>query len=162
MRGSRSAIISPCGCYRYTLDEFWSGERALPIVMLNPSVADAERNDRTKDRCDFFARREGFGGNMLRNAYALRSTDPKALWLADDPVGPDNDRYLDDIAHWAARAGVPILCAWGANIKPTRQEAVVSGLRLYGARLVCLGRTKGGAPRHPLYIRGDQDFEDFS
>jgi hypothetical protein len=27
-----------------------------------------------------------------------------------------------------------------------------------GADLVCLGHTKGGNPRHPLYVRGDQPF----
>jgi hypothetical protein len=29
-------------------------------------------------------------------------------------------------------------------------------LRDAGAQLTCLGTTKGGAPRHPLYVRGDQ------
>jgi hypothetical protein len=32
-------------------------------------------------------------------------------------------------------------------------------IRAAGARMLCLGTTKAGAPRHPLYVRGDTPLE---
>jgi hypothetical protein len=49
-----------------------------------------------------------------------------------------------------------VVCAWGTNAPENRVAAVVTLLRQAGARLACLGTTKCGAPRHPLYVRGDQ------
>lgn len=42
-----SAIISPCGKYRYRLEREGPGEGATAIIMVNPSTADAENDDRT-------------------------------------------------------------------------------------------------------------------
>ena len=48
---------------------------------------------------------------------------------------------------------VPTVAAWGANAKP---ERVAQVLAMPGAhRLMCLGLTKAGQPRHPLYLRSD-------
>lgn len=155
----RSACISPCGLYRYRLDRSWSGEHALPFVMLNPSTADAKIDDPTIRRCMGFARREGAGGIIVVNVYAFRATSPVDLFKATDPHGPDNDLHLARIAHWGAQSGMPIVCAWGAHGNNTNRH--VAMLAMFGARLVCLGTTKDGQPRHPLYVRGDQPLVPF-
>jgi hypothetical protein len=75
-----------------------------------------------------------------------------------DPVGPDNDDYLWNFA----RECGDVVCAWGSNAKPDRSARVASILKDAGARLWCLGTTKDGSPRHPLYVRADQPLIEWS
>jgi hypothetical protein len=157
-----AATLSPCGRYRWTLTRTWSDELPrLGVVMLNPSTADAERDDPTARKVCGFARREGFGGVMVGNLFAYRATDPMELHqlaAASMPraIGPGNDSALCEIARTCAT----ILTAWGANARhyPRRVADVLDILTTHGARIVCLGVTDGKAdaggnqPRHPLYI----------
>lgn len=157
------AILSPCGGYRYLLTRRWGAGRALAIVMLNPSTADASVDDPTIRRCMGFARREGFDGIEVANLYAFRATKPGKLALVDDPEGPDNLDHLRRLAIQRRDGGV-ILCAWGASehADPGHVRGVTNQLQHYGAALVCLGKTKAGAPRHPLYVHADQALERFA
>jgi len=151
-----SAIISPCGTYRYLLKrhaESMSPMKTTALfVMLNPSTADSRFDDPTIRRRRGFAKLWDCNGISVANLYALRSTDPVALWSHPDPVGPDNDDYLWNFA----RECGDVVCAWGSNAKPERAARVASILIDAGARLWCLGTTKDGSPRHPLYVRSDQ------
>ncbi len=155
MSGVKSdASLSKCGNYRYSLMRRWDQGSPLRFVMLNPSTADATVDDPTIRRCMGFARREGCAALIVVNLYAYRSTDPKALLTCTDPVGPVNDEIL-----WAhlisARAGqTPVVAAWGVNAEPGRAADVVA--LVPGVDWRCLGMTKRAAPRHPLYVRGDQ------
>jgi hypothetical protein len=120
--------------------------------MLNPSVAGKEINDPTVIRCVGFTRAAGYDGMSAVNLYARRSTDPSML--ADtslDHVGPEYWDYLEDV--W--REVSAVVCAWGANPVAVERADVVIGTmrRMYPAMpLLCLGTTKAGAPRHPLYL----------
>ncbi len=145
----RAAEISECGQYRYALGRQWGDGQTVAFIMLNPSTADADRDDPTITRCIHFARSWGYGGLVVANLYAYRATDPSELWRTADPVGPENDEHLTRVA-----AGCALLvAAWGANAKPGRIAQV---LALPGmGRLHALGLTKAGQPRHPLYLRGD-------
>ncbi|MFZ3182277.1 MAG: DUF1643 domain-containing protein [Methylocystis silviterrae] len=157
----KAAVISACGAYRYSLTRKWSDASLLTFVMLNPSTADAKEDDPTIRRCIGFARREGAGGLIVANLYALRTPLPEALWSARDPIGPKNRRTLVSLAAQAVAQSLPIICAWGAL---ARQDQIDGALRMFqtaGARLACLGRTQRGAPRHPLYVRADQPLERF-
>ena len=157
-----SAIISECGCYRYLLtrpaDSMAPMKSTVLFVMLNPGTADAALDDATIRRCRSFARRWDCNGIAVANLYALRSTDPGRLWLHPDPVGPDNDMYLRRLA----REYGDVVCAWGSNARPERVASVAKTLAGAGARLWCLGTTKDGSPRHPLYVRGDQPLIEWS
>ncbi len=156
-----SAIISDCGQYRYKLtreahDQFPTRGPAL-FIMLNPSTADASLDDPTIRRCRGFAKAWDCNGIVVANLYALRATNPADLWRHVDPVGPDNDAFLAALI----REHETIVCAWGANAKPERVAQVRKLFRDIN-RPVCLGMTKDGAPRHPLYVRGDQPLIDWS
>jgi hypothetical protein len=154
------AVMSECGKYRYRLSRVWDEiAYVLPFVMLNPSIADAKIDDPTIRRCMGFARREGYGGIEVTNLYAFRATSPVDLWKAIDPEGPDNAQHLTDVAKAAAAYGVPIVCAWGAH--GGRNNRPIAIMQAAGANLRCLGKTKGGNPRHPLYVRADQQFDPF-
>ncbi|MGB5085812.1 MAG: DUF1643 domain-containing protein [Methylocystis silviterrae] len=157
----RAAVISKCGAYRYSLTRRWSDASLLTFVMLNPSTADAKEDDPTIRRCIGFARREGAGGLIVANLYALRSSAPEALWSARDPIGPKNRRTLVGLAAQAFDQSCPIVCAWGALARKDQSDETVRMFHALGARLACLGRTQRGAPRHPLYIHADQPLERF-
>lgn len=151
------AVISDCGTYRYVLTR---GARpladALPFVMLNPSTADAMLDDPTIRRCKGFAESLGYNGIVVMNLYALRATQPSALWEHTDPVGPQNDTWLGGLNLYPM-----VVCAWGANAKADRVKDVVEILTFSGTKLKCLGTTKAGAPKHPLYIKGSQELIDW-
>lgn len=148
---SKTAVISACGTYRYLLTRTW--DRDLPsvgFIMLNPSTADANEDDPTIRRCVGFAKSWGYGGIAVRNLYALRSTDPKALRSHPHAHGPDNYLYLE-----AAINDDLLVCAWGANADPIDSRGLVDALLGWGGQPHHLGLTKAGFPRHPLYLRGD-------
>ena len=147
------ARYSSCGLYRYRLWRSWSGgSGVLTWIMLNPSTADhLGNNDPTIERCERRARLWGFTRVEIVNLFALRSPDPRALKLAADPIGPENDGAILEAI---AGAGL-ILCGWGALGSRGGRDAAV--LRLLEDRpLACLGRTRAGAPVHPLYIPYDR------
>lgn len=155
---TREASISECGRYRYTLTRIWDDQRSsLSVIMLNPSTADADQDDPTIRRCIAFARREGFGGINVLNLFAFRATSPDDMIAAEDPVGPECSDRIDAALRRSAAFGLPVLAAWGAHgAYQQRGEAVANRAADFGARLVCLGTTADGHPRHPLYVRGDQ------
>lgn len=158
----KTAHISDCGAYRYRLTRFWGPEHALPFAMLNPSTADANLDDPTIRRCMGFARREKAGGIIVVNLYGLRATEPAELRKVKDPFGPDNRANIHALGKWAFLAGMPIVCAWGTNgwLKSANRDTVHL-LKSTGANLVCLGTTKAGDPKHPLYIKGNQPLVPF-
>jgi hypothetical protein len=156
-----SAVISPCGDYRYlltrTIRQPVKWYRPGLFIMLNPSTADAELDDPTIRRCISFAKREGCTELRVVNLFAFRSTDPDNLEVRIDPVGPDNIKWLQaelNMAHLA-------VAAWG-NHKITRdpQFEFVNFVRQKPG-LKCLGMNKNGSPKHPLYVKADTPLVPF-
>jgi hypothetical protein len=120
--------------------------------MLNPSTADAHHDDPTVRRCVGFSRREGCTGLVIVNLYSWRSPNPRDVWDALeagwDPWGPHHDRAVSAVIR---AADGPVIAAWGAN------RAAPIGVDRFPAPAAgwwCLGTTKDGSPRHPLYVRG--------
>jgi hypothetical protein len=145
----KGAVLSECGLFRYLLWRIW--DPALPlmgVLMVNPSRADAEQGDMTINKVMQIARFNGYGGILVANLAALRSTDPAGLLKVADPIGPDNDRHLRD---FFGRVKL-VLCAWGADCRrlPGRVQAVEALMREAGVRPMMLRLTQGGVPSHPL------------
>lgn len=144
------AVISDCGRYRYRLTRRWGDGPTCGFIMLNPSTADAEADDPTIRRCTSFAKREGCGGLVVVNLYAFRATKPADLW-ALDPTERVGGPQAKIEFHRAIREAEIMIAAWGADTKQAERWIV----QRYGPHLQCLGKTKEGHPRHPLYVRGD-------
>jgi hypothetical protein len=162
------ASFSPCRSYRYDLVRTWTplivplGEprKQLAVVMLNPSTADESRDDPTIRRVIGFAQAWGCGSLVVLNLFALRATDPDVMLAAVDPVGPQNDEFLRQYLGAFARNGLPVLAAWGVHGSHRGRDAAV--LRIVpGVDWRCLGTTKDGAPRHPLYVRATTQLQPF-
>ncbi len=153
----QTAVVSDCQQYRYSLGRRWSDGTTCLFVMLNPSTADATVDDPTIRRCIGFARREGCGALEVVNLYALRATDPKELQRHAAPRGPQSDQY---VARAIAHCDGPIICAWGADPAARSVQGDMIGLIQRAGRIpMCLGTTKAGMPRHPLYLPKDAPLE---
>lgn len=150
------ATISEDGRYRYRLSRRWGPGPTMLFALLNPSTADGTAADPTLRRCIGFAAREGCEALEIVNPFALRASRPAKLLEADDPVGPEN---LEHLRRAGAVATGGVVLGWGAHPIMTRAivartlEAIYARTPALGPR--CLGVTKSGAPRHPLYVRGD-------
>ena len=154
----RTAYLSKDGRYRYSLGRSWDpGNRVAAWVMLNPSTADAKKDDHTIRRCIAFSRGFGFGSLVVVNLFAYRATDPTMLLSADDPVGPGNDSYVQLELEGADM----VIAAWGTVDDKLRQRGnwTIEKVIEHRGKVKCLGKTKAGAPRHPLYLPVDQELE---
>ncbi len=141
-----SAEFSTCGRYRYVLTRIWRERRPIVLFIgLNPSTADAKRDDPTIRRCIGFARRWRCGGVAIVNLFAYRATDPRDLFRVADPVGSYNDAAI--LA--ASGRADQIIAAWGRHGRYLGRDAAVLNLL---DRADCLGRNRDGSPRHPLYL----------
>ncbi len=124
--------------------------------MLNPSTADAIQDDPTIRRCMGFARDWGYSRLIVRNLFSIRATNPKDLLTLTAPIGGSaGNRALQ-----AALNADSIVAAWGAFVpfnRLTRAHKLLAD-----ADLLCLGTTKDGSPRHPLYVRKDRQPESFA
>jgi hypothetical protein len=162
----RTANISADGLYRYELTRLWGAGRndLLPFVMLNPSYADAEKDDATIRRCMTFARREGAGGIVVANLFAWRTRRPAELQQRSDPFGQDNRKALEAIAARSIESGTPIVCAWGCRgALHGADKTAIEIMRGVEPSVIfkCLGKTTAGYPCHPLYRHRDQPLEEF-
>lgn len=143
------AVFSDCRHYRYLLWRYWSEAPKAVFIMLNPSTADEIENDPTVERCERRARAMGFGGLRVANIFALRSTDPKALYSHPEPIGPAND---SSIMIAAENAGI-VVCGWGTHgALNNRGNTVAKMLRNAGIIPHYLQLNANGTPKHPLYV----------
>lgn len=177
------AKISADGKYRYLLWREWrnldtprenwewlgakDGEghelgepKSCLFVMLNPSTADGKEDDPTIRRCVGYAKRLRYDRLEVVNLYAWRATDPAAILAMTgkaDPIGERNQSIIQDAS---VRAGV-IICGWGIHGAHIGHDQTVIGWLTDFAKvpLYCLGKTKGGQPRHPLYLKSDAALE---
>jgi hypothetical protein len=148
-----SAVISPCQMYRYELRRVWDDRLPLlPVCMLNPSTADASVNDPTILTLIHFGKLWGYGGLLVVNLYAFRSSSPAIMaQQGRHAFGPDNDRHIKQTIRYAAQNGGKLLAAWGnGGDSGGYHNYIALTARDMGVDLVCLGTTKSGQPKHPL------------
>ena len=140
--------------YRYQLTRrVGFGDRTVAFLMLNPSTADEVVNDRTVRRCINYANAWGYGWLIVTNVSPLRATDPREMLAAGpepEEVRRENDRAILE----AASIAELVVAAYGVDgAAEGRDERAVSLLTDAGVTVMCLGLTKEGSPRHPLYLR---------
>lgn len=147
--GKAIAVFNMSKTHRYLLTRTW--DTKLPLLgfcMLNPSTADAFQLDPTVRRCVGYAQDWGYGGLVVTNIFALRSTDPKALYTAEEPIGVDNDYFIQvgyDMCDMT-------IAGWGTHGKLNGRGTEVKEKL---GEIKTLKVTKAGFPSHPLYLAKD-------
>ena len=107
-----NAKFSKDRVYRYALWRTWDQSlKKLLFIGLNPSTADEIKDDPTMRRCIRFSKDFGFGGFIMANIFAFRSTDPKKLKKIKNPIGKKNDYWIKKLNK---EAGMTI-AAWGTH-----------------------------------------------
>lgn len=122
-------------------------KRPMGVVGLNPSLFKNGRNN-TVNILMQIAAREGFDSLFVTNLYSYISPDPKKLKTVKDPVGKDNDNWIDKMSKQCEK----ILCIWGNGGSEQRVEEVMPKIR---GKAYAIGLTKSGRPRHVLHTRKD-------
>ena len=151
------AVISPDGKYRYKLTRsLGKSELSAAFILLNPSTADDTEDDQTVKRCTYFARKFGFGRIAVYNLFAYRATLPMDLFGYEEPIGPENDKYLLESVRYDK-----IIAAWGDHGNHLGRDKIVLNLLKY-TKIFCLGKTKSGSPRHPLYLSKNTELVPFN
>ncbi len=153
-----SAIISPCGQFRYRLERETGIASSLTVagIMVNPSTADATVNDHTIRKWLGFSKVLGAAKFIIGNKFAYRAKDVAELRRAAYPIGAENDKHIEQILRDADLH----IVAWGALAKlpPNlrgRWRAVKAIADKVGCPLYCWGTGKDGHPTHPLTLGYD-------
>lgn len=150
MRELKQTIFNSDRTHRFTLWRQWDGSLPyLAVIGLNPSTADETNDDPTIRRCISFAKTWGLGGYLMLNAFSFRATDPEVMKAQETPNDPSNNGFLID----GCRGAGLVLCGWGVHgTFKDREKELKELLKPFNPQ--CLGFTKGGQPKHPLYIKG--------
>ena len=147
----KSAIISNSNLYRYELHRTWDIDKGeVLFIMLNPSTANAWKDDLTTIRCINFAKKWGYGGISIGNIYPFRAKRPKDLkkWLKTPNNGlwENRENNISHVQAMASEADV-VVCAWGCNYK----GGIPDWIDELGVPLYYLEMCKDGiTPKHPL------------
>lgn len=145
--------------HRYWLHMTLNGRKGVTVFcMLNPSLANKQRNDPTSRRCIDFATIWESERVVLVNLYAAISTDPDELMEHDNPQGHHNVDYIRHACRMVGAHGGRFVVAWGAHSLARLQgPPTIDLIRSCGVAPMHLGLTKEGQPRHPLYVPSTQE-----
>ncbi|MBU0846914.1 DUF1643 domain-containing protein [Patescibacteria group bacterium] len=145
----RGAVFADDHTHRLYLWRRWNKQGPwVMFIGLNPSTADERRDDPTVRRCIGFAKRWECGGIFMCNVFTLVSTDPKKLNV-ETPIAMGASLAMRVIRERCSKA----VAGWGNLITQVREgEDQVERIKRQLSPLDCLGMTKLGHPRHPLYL----------
>lgn len=140
---SSGAEFSPCGKYRYKLWRVWDDTKPKAMCIgLNPSTANANKNDTTITYLIKMLTILGYGGFYMTNLFAYISSKPDDLLTCADALGENNSKLkeVEDICD-------DVIICWG-SFKQAR-ERIKEVLPNY-PKAKCFGVTANGNPFHPL------------
>ncbi|MEE3035291.1 MAG: DUF1643 domain-containing protein [Bacteroidota bacterium] len=142
----KSAILSDDRKHRYLLSRIWNqNNENILFIMLNPSSADEDLDDRTTKKIIRFSKKWGFGGLYICNLYTYRTSSPKKLFsLAKNKRGSNKDEIKKH-----AKKCSKVVYAWG------NKEKVPSWLNEMVLNPTYIELSKEGVPKHPLYLKSN-------
>ncbi|MGH9438412.1 MAG: DUF1643 domain-containing protein [Terriglobia bacterium] len=134
-------------CQRYAYSDIWNPRGTLVLwIMLNPGTGETEsRRRNTRERCKSWSRDWGHGGLLIGNLFSQRTKASKNLKGAANATDPLNRKAIVMLCGLSSE----IVVAWGSGVRYA-PSAVNQLPELKDAK--CLGMTKHGQPRHPLYV----------
>jgi hypothetical protein len=119
----------------------------MGVLGLNPSHIKNGKNSTVSILMDI-ALREGFDSLVITNLYGYITPSPKDLKSIEDPVGSENDIWIENMKNACSK----ILCIWGNNADRNRVEEILPTIK---KKAYMIGLTKSGQPRHVLHTKKD-------
>ncbi len=141
-----------------------SGKKTVVFIGLNPSKANATNNDRTLTRIVNFCSRWNYKNIYIINLFGLISKSPIQLSKSNDPIGENNDLIIfKSLLFWQKNTYCDLWLGWGdkgqlkgRDLKVLKLIRNLSNFKSnennYSKRILSLGLSKKGNPRHPLYM----------
>ena len=158
-------LFSECKSYRWILKrELFSGKKTVIFIGLNPSKANSSNNDRTLKRIINFCSIWNYKNIYIINLFGLISKSPIQLSKSNDPIGKNNDFIiLKSLEFWREDSNCDLWVGWGdkGQLKGRDRQVLkliknFSNLKSneinYSKSVLCIGLSKKGNPRHPLYM----------
>ena len=143
------------------------------FIGLNPSKANSVNNDKTLTRIINFSSRWNYKNIYVINLFGLISKFPSQLLKNKDPVGRNNDLIiLKVLEFWRKNINCDLWLGWGDKGKLYKRDRIVlkiikdlseldSKENNYSRRVLSLGVSKKGSPRHPLYMPNESCLKPF-
>lgn len=158
-----SAEFAQYDTMRISLERIWNHvdpekmRRICVFVLLNPSTADAMKNDPTASRCIAFAKYWGYDGMRIVNLVSYRATQPADMYVW---FKQQNELTLTRHLIWAfegctKKDVAKVVLGYGSIPAFMRQHAyeVVSAIAVK-KNVYDIALNKDGTPKHPLYLKG--------
>ena len=145
----------------------------MVFIGLNPSKANSINNDRTLVRIINFCSRWNYKKVYIINLFGLISKSPLQLLESKDPVGNNNDFIiLKVLDFWSENINCDLWLGWGDKGQLYRRDRIVLNLiknlsnmnskeNNQSKRILSLGFSKKGNPRHPLYMPNESLLKPF-
>ena len=153
--------------------ELLSGKKTIVFIGLNPSKANSSNNDRTRVRIINFCSRWNYKNIYIINLFGLISKSPIQLSKSNDPIGKNNDLItLKSLEFWREDIYCDLWLGWGDKGQLKGRDRKVlkiiknfsnlkSNENNYSKRVLSLGLSKKGNPRHPLYMSNQSFLRKF-
>jgi len=167
-------LFSKCRAYRWILKrELLSGKKTVVFIGLNPSKANSSNNDRTLIRIINFCSRWNYKNIYIINLFGLISSSPSQLSRSKYPVGKKNDLItLKVLEFWRKNINCDLWLGWGDKGQLyDRDRKILKLIKEFSKldskgnnlskRVLSLGFSKKGRPRHPLYIPNESLLKPF-
>ena len=167
-------LFSECRSYRWILKrELLTGKKTLVFIGLNPSEANSVKNDRTLIRIINFCSRWNYKHIYIINLFGLISKSPSQLLKSKNPIGEMNDLItLKVLEFWSKNINCDLWLGWGDKGKLYRRDREVlkliknhsnikSNHTNHSKRILSMGFSKKGSPRHPLYMPNESFLKQF-
>ncbi len=145
----------------------------MVFIGLNPSKADSVNNDRTLIRIINFCSSWNYRNVYVINLFGLISKSPFQLLKNKDPVGKSNDLItLKVLEFWKENINCDLWLGWGDRGQLYSRDHVVLKLiknlsnfnskgNNHSRRILSLGLSRKGNPRHPLYMPNESFLSPF-
>lgn len=147
MKIIRSAKFNKARTKRYSLFRKWSDKPITVWIMLNPSVADEKRDDKTILKCIKFSKNWGYGGLYVINLCSDINTCPKetiSKLNTNQEIDSISLSYMVDVI----KNSKTVYCAWGFGISAPKWLTTI----LKNKTTKALALSKLATPKHPLYL----------
>lgn len=149
-------VFSDDKTHRYLAEWRWKPGPVLTACLLNPAMLEVDEPDHTGAGIVARARKWGFCGARIVNAFTLRTADPEVMKRHPDPIGPEADRFILEAMRQAFDDGSPFIVGWGKDGAHLGRDREIAALaERVGLPLMAFKLNNDGSPTHPARLGYD-------
>lgn len=148
LASGKGAEFSECGKYRYKLWRIWDESKPMAMCIgLNPSTANANKDDATISILKRMLPILGYGGFYMMNCWAFITSKPELL-----QHNPMSDEWNNNMLTVTASMCTEVIFAYG-SFKIIKQKGRDKELMEMFPNAKCFAKSKDGSPIHPLAMQ---------